>query len=132
MINRPRIVFRGGSRTNQALTPRRGSDTAAPAGLTPGLSVEDTLKDALDSGNKKAQKLDLSKLRWPLAYFPDNPEAEGARRGHGVITPVDDKGRVDLVALEEWASCRLSQADTPHPLTQLIIDTIVESDVRRT
>ena len=90
------------------------------------------MEDALKNGNKKAQKLDLSKLKLPLAYFPDNPEVEGGRRGHGVITPVDATGRVDHVALAEWASCRLSQGDAPHPLTQLVIGAIVEIDVRRT
>ncbi len=131
-MEKRKIVFRGGSRTNQALTPRPSADTVAPPGLTPGLSVEDALEAAADHAKKKAQKLDVSKLKLPLAYFPDNPEVEGGRSGHGVIVPVDDEGRVDLVALQEWASCRLSQGDTPHPLTQLIIDAIVESDVRRT
>lgn len=132
MTDEAMMFFRGGSRTNSALTPRPGKDTVAPVGLTPGLSIEATLEDALKDGNKKAQKLDLTKLKLPLAYVPDSPEVDGGRRGHGVITPVDLTGRVDIVALEEWASCRLSQGDIPHPLTQLVIDAIVESDLRRT
>jgi hypothetical protein len=35
----PRIVYRFGSATDDALTPR-AKDTEAPAGQTPGLSVE--------------------------------------------------------------------------------------------
>lgn len=127
-----KIVFRGGSRTNSNLTPRPDSDTRATAGLFPGLSVEDALEDALDGGNKKAQKLDLARLRLPLVYFPDDPSVEGGRRGHGVITPVNSQGQVDLVVLEEWASQRTSQRDVPHQLTQLVLDAIIESDVRRT
>jgi hypothetical protein len=106
--------------------------SAQPAGLFPGLSVEDELGDAIDDRNKKAQKLDLSKLQPPLAYFPDDPMVEGGRIGHGVIAPVSENGGVDVAALAEWASCRQSQGDTPHLLTQLVIDAIVESDVRRT
>ena len=124
-----RIVFRGGTRTNQALTPRPGVDTAAPVGQTPGLSVENTLEAALGEGQKKAQKLDVTKLKWPLAFVPDDP-ARGGRDGHGVITPVDADGQVDLIKLNEWASKRAGQRDEPHPLTQLVIDAIVESDVR--
>lgn len=114
------------------LTPRPGTDTKARAGLTPGLSVNDTLEAALDDKNKKAQKLDLSRLQPPLKYFPDNPEAEGAEEGHGVIAPVDADCRVDQAVLDEWASHRETQGDTPHRLTQLVIDAIVESNVRRT
>src|SRR5579859_4754864 len=99
-----RMVYRGGSRTNQALTPRAGVDTVAPNGLTPGLSVEDKLEDALGEKNRKAQRLDLEKLKRPLIYVPDNPGIEGGRSGHGVITPVDDQGRVDHAVLEEWAN----------------------------
>jgi hypothetical protein len=124
------ICFRVGSRTNQALTPRPGADTVAAAGLTPGLSVEAQLEDALSSENRKAQKIDLTRLRLPLAYFPDPVGVEGARPGHGVIAPVGDEGLVDMAVLLEWASCRQSQAETPHPLTQLVIDAIVENDAR--
>ena len=132
MVDAGKAIFRGGSRANASLTPRPGKDTTARPGLTPGLSVEDVLDDALRGGNRKAQKLDLSKLQLPLAYFPDDPAAVGGRRGHGVIAPVDAVGRVDLAALEEWAACRSSQGNTPHWLTQLVIAAIVENDVRST
>src|SRR2546430_12160439 len=98
-MDQPQIVFRGGSRTNQMLTPRPGIDTVAPEGLTPGLSVEETLQDALEERNKKAQKIDRSKLKPPLAYFADDANVKGGRLGHGVITPVDATGRVDHAAL---------------------------------
>ena len=94
--------------------------------------MNDTLEAALADKNKKAQKLDLSRVRAPLKYFPDDPEEEGAEEGHGVIAPVDADGGVDQAALDEWASHRETQGDTPHRLTQLVIDAIVESDVRRT
>jgi hypothetical protein len=68
--------------------------------------------------------LDVSRLRPPLAYIPDDV-GKGGTPGHGVITPVDASGKVDQAALDEWASCRNSQTDTPHPLTQLVLDAIV-------
>jgi hypothetical protein len=79
----------------------------------------------------KAQRIDLSKLRLPLKYFPDDLSVQGGRPGHGVIAPVDEAGRVDDAALEEWASSRATQGDTPHRLTQIVIDAIVDTDVRR-
>jgi hypothetical protein len=75
--------------------------------------------------------IDVSRLKHPLAYFPDDP-AKGGRRGHGVIAPVDANGEIDVAALENWASQRASQGDTPHPMTQLVIDAIIQTDVRNT
>jgi len=71
----------------------------------------------------------VSLLRPPLAYFPDDV-ANGGRLGHGVIAPADPSGDVDQAILDEWASHRDSQHDEPHPLTQIVIDAIVERDVR--
>lgn len=91
-----KIGYRRGSRTNQALTPRPGADTVAPEGQTPGLSVY----DSMSGERKKAQKLDVSRLRPPLAYVADDV-TKGRIPGHGVIVPVDANGRVDQAALDE-------------------------------
>lgn len=120
-----KIVYRGGSRTNQALTPRPGADTTAPEGQTPGLSVF----ESMSGERKKAQKLDVSRLRPPLAYVADDV-TKGGIPGHGVIVPVDADGNVDQTALDEWASHREQQTDVPHPFTQIVIDAITESDVK--
>src|SRR4051794_15773772 len=118
-----KVVFRGGSATNQALTPRPARDTVGGPGQNPGLSVEDAAPI-----NRKAQKIDVSRLRSPLAYFPDD-SAQGGRQGHGVIAPADPSGNVDQAALDEWASHRDSKQDEPHPMTQIVINAIVDRDV---
>jgi hypothetical protein len=119
-----RFVFRRGSATNQALTPRQKIDTVARPGSAGGLSVTDELK-----GVDKAQRIDVDRLKAPLRYFPDDISA-GGEAGHGVIAPANVTGDVDQAALDQWASCRQSQQDQTHPLTQLVIDAIVERDVR--
>jgi hypothetical protein len=124
MMGIGKVVFRGGSATNQALTPRPGRDTVAPSGQQPGLSVEDAMPAA-----GKAQGIAVDLLKPPLMYFPDD-FAKGGTQGHGVIAPTDGSGNVDQTALEEWASCRETQQDAAHPLTQIVIDAIVERDVR--
>lgn len=125
-----KIVFRGGSATNRQLTPRprksndQPGDMVAPEGQRPGLSVN----DALNPGTK-GQRIDVTLLQPPLQYFPDEP-GPTCKPGHGVITPVTETGEVDQAVLEEWASCRETQEDQPHRLTQLVLDAIVERDVK--
>ena len=121
-----RVIYRLGSATDDALTPRPGKDTTATVGQQPGLSV-------WESGPKpgqKAQKIDPSLLTTGgLAYFPDDP-ATGGQAGHGVIALVNAVGRVDQVLLEEWASYR--GTGKRHRFTQAILDAIAEADFRST
>ena len=89
------IVYRCGSATDDALTPRPGKDTVAPHGQRPGLSVYEDLP----ADGRKAQMIDVTALASGLAYLPDDPQSGLA--GHGVITPVTASGAVDSAALED-------------------------------
>jgi hypothetical protein len=117
------IVYRFGSATDDALTPRP-KDTQSESGRRPGLSVE---SDG-PGQNQKAQKIEVDLLMGNgLAYFPDDP-ATGGPEGHGVIAPVLASGEIDIRLLNEWASFR--GCGVRHRLTQAILDAIVERDVR--
>lgn len=118
------IVYRLGSATDDALTPRLKDTTAGP-GQKPGLSVE---RDGPGPG-LKPQKIDVSLLeKNGLGLFEDDP-LQGGRVGHGVIAPVDVRGEVDVTRLQEWASWRQT-GKRHHPLTQAVLDAIIEPDVR--
>jgi hypothetical protein len=119
-----RIVYRLGSATDDALTPR-AKDTQSFQGQKPGLSVEAAGPPA---SGQKAQKIDLTLLEHSgLGFFPDDP-ASGGREGHGVIVPVDSAGNVDQALLEEWASWR--GTGRQHRFTTAILNAIAEKDVR--
>src|SRR5438270_7110716 len=97
------IVYRYGSATDDALTPRPGKDTSAPQGQRPGFSVWERISSDAD----KAQKIEVARLAvHGLAYLADDPSS--GLVGHGVIAPVTESGDVDLAALEDWASWRRS------------------------
>src|SRR5690348_8287992 len=119
------FIFRRGTRTAKNLTPRPGKDTAAPAGQVPGLSAYEALELAM---GEKAQKIDLSLLKPPLAAVPDDP-SQGGEAGHITITVLDPAGNVDQQRLEEWAAAR--DGEQVHPLTQLLAEALVEEVVRR-
>jgi hypothetical protein len=76
----------------------------------------------------RAQVIDLALLKPPLQGIPDDPGA-GGTPGHVSIVPVDDSGTVDQQLLDEWASWR-AQHNTVHPLTQIVLDAIVQQDVK--
>ena len=76
---------------------------------------------------QKGQKIDLALLRPPLRGVADDP-AIGGSPGHVCIVPVNDAGEVDQLLLEEWAACR--DSGNQHPLTQLVLDAIVEENVK--
>ena len=118
-----RLVYRGGSPTDDNLTPRPNRDIAGRAGQAPGLSTWETLERAVVPGGK-AQVIDLDALKAPLADFPDDP-TRGGSPGHLSIAT----GVIDLGLLRDWALSRGS--GTPHPLTLLIRDAIVNANVRR-
>jgi hypothetical protein len=116
------FVYRRGALTPKNFTPRPQRDTAGREGQEPGLSTE----EAIPGGEGKAQKIDVSKLKPPLCAIADDP-AKGTP-GHVAIVPVTGEGKVDQKLLEEWAAAR--EAEAQHPLTQLLLDAVVEPDIR--
>jgi hypothetical protein len=116
------FVYRRGSLTARNFTPRPEKDTEGREGQEPGLSTQDDVP----GGEGKAQKIDVSKLKPPLCAIADDP-AKGTP-GHVAIVPVDEEGKVDQKLLDAWAAAR--DAETPHPLTQLLLEAVVKTDVR--
>jgi hypothetical protein len=116
------IVYVWGNLTADNFTPRPGKDTIGRPGQTPGLSASETMQ-----AGKKAQGIDLDKLRPPLKAFADEPD-RGGTPGHIAIAPADDNGDVDLQKLEAWASFR--QSGRIHELTQILLDAVVERNVK--
>lgn len=104
------IVFRGGSRTADNLTPKAKDLAEFP----PGLSTFRTAEQAFGESNAKAQLLDLSRLK-TLQWIEDET-------GHVTIAPADAQ------ALAEWAATR--GTGVTHPLTQEVLDALV-GEVRR-
>ena len=122
-MEKTRIVYRYGSATDDALTPRP-KDVELSETHKPGLSVEE---NGPESG-KKAQKIDVALLnKAGLGFFPDDL-AVGGREGHGVIAPVNAAGEVDQAKLEDWASYRCTGKQ--HRFTLAVLNAIVERDVR--
>src|SRR6184192_4083058 len=119
------FIFRRGTRTAKNLTPRPGKDTVAQAGQVPGLSAYEGLELAV---GEKAQKIDLSLLKPPLAAVADDA-SHGGEPGHITITVLDAAGNVDQQRLEEWAASR--DREQVHPLTQLLAEAVVEEVSRR-
>ena len=100
----PAKVYRGGANTADNLTPRPGIDTT-------GLSTFDNLEAATKPGGK-AQVIDISRLKPPLVATPQTAF-------NGTCFNRPDKAAL----IAEWAAAQ-GQAD--HPLTQAIMDAIVE------
>ena len=115
------FVYRKGSDTDLAMTPRPDDDVSADLQQA-GLSTWRDLEAAIPPG-KKGQKIDLAKLDQALlGCFQDE-------QGHVSIVPVDAGGNLDMMKLAEWAATRGSGA--PHPLTMMVVKAIVEPNVRR-
>jgi hypothetical protein len=87
------IVYIGGSLTADNFTPRLGKDTIGRPGQRPGLSASETIPPG-----RKAQGIDIDRLRPPLRAFPDDVE-RGGTPGHFAIAPVDELGEVDVTSL---------------------------------
>jgi hypothetical protein len=124
----PNVVYRGGSQTDDNLTPRPEKDLETRKGRAPGLSAFDRIEMAVEPGSK-VQGIDLKRLGDPLRAFPDDPEKEGGVMGHLSIAPVQSDGTIDLDLLGEWAATRKS--GRVHRLTSLLRDAIVQPDMRR-
>src|SRR4051812_46201522 len=112
-----RLVYRGGSPTDDNFTPRPGKDTIGQPGRTAGLSTFSTLERAVSPG-AKAQVIDLDLLASPLQGFADDPDSEGGEEGHVSIAPATPDGDLDDSLLCEWAETR--GMDRGHWLTDLL------------
>ncbi len=121
------IVFRSGAVTVDNFTPRLGKDTTEQAGKPPGLSTFKTMAALRLPPGNKVQRLDLDLLKSPLKPFPDEPVL-GGTRDHVAIAPGDAEGNINQELLEEWAACR--KTEVCHRLTQIVLDCIVEIDMR--
>ncbi len=93
------LVYRGGSATDDNLTPRPGKDTTGPKR---GLSTFDTPEKAAKTG-AKYQIIDTDKLK-RLKPHKD-------KSGHVSLRPATQK------ELDDWAASRGNPDKQPHPLT---------------
>jgi hypothetical protein len=101
----PEFLFRSGSRSATNFTPRPDVDVS-------GLSTFDSLDNRMFGPGRPVQVIRTSLLK-DLQAVRDGPG------GHHSIRPDDD------AILAEWAASRGS--DTVHPLTQELLETIVET-----
>jgi hypothetical protein len=116
------IVYIWGNLTADNFTPRPGKDTVGRPGQPPGLSASDMIP-----AGRKAQGIDTDKLKPPLKAIPDDPQ-QGGDPGHLAIAPVDDQGAVDIQQLDAWARSR--GTGQTHDLTQMLLDAVVEPNVK--
>jgi hypothetical protein len=116
------IVYIWGNLTLDNFTPRPGKDTIGDRGQPPGLSAW----TAVPPG-KKAQGIDTDKLVPWLTAIPDDPQ-KGGTAGHFAIAPADENGDIDVLRLEQWAMTR--GTGDAHELTQLLLDAVVEPNVK--
>ncbi|MBW3598250.1 MAG: hypothetical protein KY475_13385 [Planctomycetes bacterium] len=116
------VVYIWGNLTADNFTPRAGKDTVAGPGQHAGLSAWDAM-----SAGKKAQGIDVDKLRAPLKAIPDDP-TQGGAPGHFAIAPVDETGEVDSTRLDEWALAR--GTGQIHEFTQNLLDAVVQPNAR--
>lgn len=110
-----KIVYRGGSRTPDNLTPRPGIDIR-------GLSTFETLEFAVQPGGK-AQAINVSRLPVPLVAVPDAPPP-----GHVSIRPGFELTPEVLQVTPEWAASR--GTGVTHPYTQALMDAVI-GEIRR-
>ncbi|HEV8059834.1 MAG TPA: hypothetical protein VGP68_08175 [Gemmataceae bacterium] len=116
------IVYVWGNLTSDNFTPRPGKDTIGRPGQQAGLSASEVVPPG-----RKAQGIDIDKLKAPLKAIPDDTN-HGGTPGHFAIAPVDDMGEVDVKRLEAWAMSR--GTSQTHEFTQLLLDAVVEPNVR--
>ena len=116
------IVYIWGNLTSDNFTPRPGKDTIGCPGQSAGLSAS----DAIPSG-RKAQGIDIDKLKPPLTAIPDDTK-QGGTPGHFAIAPVDATGDVDVTQLEGWAMSR--GTGQTHEFTQILLDAVAEPNAK--
>jgi hypothetical protein len=115
------FVYRDGARREKDMTPRPDQDVS-PNVQQAGLSTWRDLEAAIRPG-KKGQKIDLAMLDpGVLGCFQDENR-------HVSIVPIDADGNMDMMKLREWAATwGLAPA---HPFTRMVMDAIVERNIRR-
>jgi hypothetical protein len=118
------IIYIWGNLTSDNFTPRPGKDTVGRPGQQPGLSAS-----AAPRPGRKAQGIDIDKLKPPLKAIPDDTNL-GGTPGHFAITPVAETGAVDVQQLEAWALSR--NTGQTHEFTQIVLDAVVELNVKGT
>jgi hypothetical protein len=116
------IVYIWGNLTSDNFTPRPEKDTIGRPGQQAGLSASETIPP-----KRKAQGIDIDKLKPPLRAIPDDVK-QGGTPGHIAIAPVDEKGEVDVKQLEAWAMAR--GTGQTHALTQILLDAVVEPNAK--
>lgn len=114
------FVYRNGSRSDRNMTPRSGDVSSDLRDA--GLSTWRELAGAIEPGGK-GQKIDLALLDSSVIGCYQDED------GHVAIVPVEAAGMLDMMKLAEWASARNTSA--PHPLTTMIVNAIVDDNVRR-
>ena len=97
------IVYRGGSATDNNLTPRPDKDT------------ESGLSTSMDKPPGKCQAIDVSKLE------ESGLEAINDHGNHVSIRPINDPS---FIKLKEWASTR--NTDVTHSFTQAVKNAIIK------
>ena len=116
------IVYIWGNLTSDNFTPRPGKNTIGRPGQQAGSSASDSIPPG-----RKAQGIDIDKLKPPLKAIPDDMK-QGGTPGHFAIAPVDEKGEVDVQKLEAWAMSR--GTGQTHQLTQILLDAVVEPNAK--
>lgn len=116
------VIYRLGNLTPDNFTPRPGKDTVASPGQVPGLSASVAL-----SPGRKAQGIEIDRIKPPLRAIPDDPE-RGGSPGHFAIAPVDTDNNVDMTLLEAWAQSRGS--GEMHELTQRLLDAVIQPNAK--
>ncbi len=115
------VVYRSGKRRHQDMTPRPDRDVS-PNLSEAGLSTWRDLESAIQI-DRKGVMIDIAKLDPNLlGCFQDE-------LGHVSIVPVDAEGKPDMMTLAEWAATK--EKDVPHALTVMVLEAIVERNVRR-
>ena len=116
------VVYIWGNLTADNFTPRAGKDTIGRPGQQAGLSAWDVIPPG-----KKAQGIDIGKLRAPLRAIPDDTK-QGGTSGHFAIAPVNETSEVDLRQLEAWAMSR--GTGQTHEFTQILLNAVVQPNAR--
>jgi hypothetical protein len=115
------FAYRNGARRQKDMTPRPDHDVSADL-QEAGLSTWRDLEAAIKPGGK-GQKIDLTLLDPALlGCFQD-------QNGHVSIVPIDVEGNMDMMKLAEWA--KTWGSEDVHPLTTMVMDAIVEKNVKR-
>jgi hypothetical protein len=117
------VVYIWGNLTADNFTPRPGKDTLGRQGQEAGLSASGTIP-----AGRKAQGIEIDKLKPPLRAIPDKPQ-QGGTPGHFAIAPVNENGEVDIKQLEAWAGSR--GTGQTHEFTQILLDAVVQPNAKR-